>query len=364
VPVSRSRPALDVLAGCLRGEAVGSSMDWMAVLELANNHLLTPALWSALCESGSAGALPDDARNYLETLYRLNADRNRALRRQAIELMGALNESCITPALLKGGLALFAGPHADPASRMMRDLDILVPVRSRGDAVAVLEGLGYRLFRQYSASHHAFGDFMRPGDPASVDLHTDLVDSSYVLPASEVWSRAEPRESDGVRYFALSATDRVMHNLLHAQIHYLGDFYRGELKLQQVHELAALARTFGPAVDWSLVEWRLRTHRLGTPLESYLLAAHRLFGFEWPLSGSPGLAARAHYRRCRLQLGLPPLRWIGVPWGNLRSAFAWHRMHALYGNAGGPLSWRCRHVFQYLQKIGLGATLLRLLRVE
>ena len=67
-----------------------------------------------------------------------------------------------------------------------------------------------------------------------------------------------------------------MHNLLHAQIHHLGNFYRGELQLQQVYELVALARYFGPAVDWCFVQQRMRTHRLTTALESYLLAAHRL----------------------------------------------------------------------------------------
>ena len=171
---------------------------------------------------GHAALLPADAGGYLATLHRLNGDRNRALRRQAVELIGALNEQGITPALLKGGLALFDGPYADPAVRMMRDLDILVPAGSRADAIAVLEQLGYRLARQHAAGHHAFGDFARPNDPGSVDLHTELVDPSHVLPASEVWGRAEPRQTGGVRYFSPCATDRIMHNLLHAQIHHLG----------------------------------------------------------------------------------------------------------------------------------------------
>src|SRR5262245_37704205 len=361
----RHRQTLGTLVCRLRGEAAGASTDWMAVLAIANAHLLTPALWGALGGSGHEVSLPADVRDYLATLHRLNGDRNRALRRQAIELVGALNEQGIVPALLKGGLALFGEPYADPAVRIMRDLDILVPAGSRADAIVVLERLGYRLARQYAAAHHEFGDFARPGDPGSVDLHTELVDPSYVLPAGEVWRRGQAVEIDGVRYMALSATDRIMHNLLHAQIHYLGDFYRGELKLQQVYELAALAHCFGPSVDWPFVRQRLSAHRLTTALESYLLAAHHLFGLVWPLTSPPSLAARWHYRRCEVQMAVPPLRWIGVPWGNLRGAFAWHRMHALYGGVGGgPLAWRCRHVLQYLRKIGIGATLGRLLRVD
>jgi hypothetical protein len=188
------------------------------------------------------------------------------------------------------------------------------------------------------------------------------------LPASEVWSRAEPREADGeagsVRYFAPCGTDRIMHNLLHAQIHYLGNFYRGELQVQQLYELAALARRFGPAVDWPFVQRRMGAHRLTTALESYLLAAHRLFGLEWPLASPPSSGARLNCLRCEVQFGVRPLRWLAIPWGNLRGAFAWHRMHALHGDAGGPLRWRCRHVLQYLRKKGLGATLGRLLRAH
>jgi hypothetical protein len=270
----------------------------------------------------------------------------------------------MTPVLLKGGLALFDGPYADPADRMMRDIDILVPAYGRDRSVAALGDLGYRLSRPYPEGHHAVGDFARPHDAGSVDLHTELVDMSYVLPAAEVRARATPKELDGVRFLAPSPTDRVLHNLLHAQVHFLGNFYRGELQLQQIHELAALTRHFGPAIDWSLVERRLCEHRLATPLESYLLAARRLFGLAWPLSKPPAARALLHYRRCDLQLRIPWLSWLGVPWGNVRGAFAWHRMHALYGVGfgGGPVRWRARHLLRYLHRHGVAAALERMLR--
>jgi hypothetical protein len=368
--MNRRRRSLAILARCLRespadsADAALSATAWMKVFEMTNDHLLTPALWHALCSSGNVPSLPADASEYLATLYLLNGKRNGVLRQQAIELIGALNERAIVPALLKGGLALFDGPYADPAIRMMRDLDLLVPAQSRDQAIAVLERLGYRLRQQYAAGHHAFGDFSRPNDPGSIDLHTELVDPSHVLPASEVWRRAAPREVDGTRYVAPSATDRVMHNVLHAQIHYLGSFYRGELHLQQIYELAALARYFGPEIDWSFVEQRLGAHRLTSALESHLFAAHRLFGLVWPLARPVTAGARLHFLRCEVQFDLPALQRLAIPWGNLRGALAWHRMHALHGEAGGPLGWRCRHLFQYLRKKGIGATVGRLMRTQ
>ncbi len=355
------RRALAALLRCLRGQPA-DPVDWSAVFRIANDHLLTPALYRALADAHRLSRLPRDAVTYLETLHGLNAERNRALRQQAIELVGELNRRGVTPALLKGGLALFDGPYAEPAQRMMRDLDILVPSEARDTAVAVLHELGYGLSRQYPAEHHAMGDFSRPNDPGSVDLHTELVDPSYVLPAAEVRARATPLAIDGVRFLVPSPTDRVMHNVLHAQIHFLGHYYRGELQVQQAHELAALSRHFGSAIDWGFIEGRFGVHRLTTALQSHLLAAHRLFGLSWPLAHPPGAGARVHYRRCVLQLHVPPLRWVAIPWGNLRGAFAWHRMHALHGDAGGPMQWRCRHLLRYLRKKGVGAVVGRMMR--
>jgi hypothetical protein len=361
--VSGRRAGFDILVRCLRGEPVAQA-DWMQVLERANADLLAPALWSALRASGEASSLPKDARDYLAMLHRLNAARNKALRAQALEFVGALNERGIVPILLKGGLALFDGPYADPAARMMRDLDVMVPARERDDAIAVLKRLGYRLTRCYGAAHHAFGDFARASDPGSVDLHTELLDPFYVLPACEVWDRAQPRQAGGVRFLALAPTDRLLHNLLHAQVHHFGKFYRGEIALQQVHEFVALARFFGAAIDWVFVERRMRSHRLSTVLHSYLLAAQRWLALEWPLSEMPSAAARLHCLRCELQLNACTLRWAGILWGNLSGPFAWHRMHALHGDRGGPLGWRCRHLLQYLRKKGVSAVVERLLRFQ
>jgi len=354
---------LAALCHGLRGLPVAAA-DWTPILAAANRQLLAPALWVALRASGRATELPADVCDYLATLHRLNGDRNRALRRQAIELIGALNRSGIRPALLKGAIALFDGPYADPATRMMRDLDILIPGPSRTSAIEAIERLGYVLVKGYGGEHHAFGDFARPHDPGSVDLHTELVDPAHLLSASEVWSRGEPRETGGVHYITPCPTDRVLHNLLHAQIHHLGGYYRGELEVQQVFELAMLSHEFGSNIDWRFIENRMRSHRLATPLGSYLLAAQDLFGLAWPLMEAPDRLARLHYRRCKVQWESPALRWLGVPWGNLRSTFAWHRMRALHGAAGGPLTWRLRHVAKFVAKKGIGAGFGRLLRVH
>ena len=342
--------------------AVWSEVDWLKTVELANAHFLAATLYLRLCESGRDGALPGEARSYLALLLERNAERNAALREQAREILGAFEAAGIPPLLLKGAITLF--DRGDPLrhSRMMRDLDILVPRRSERAAAAILRDLGYRVGTRYPPGHHAYGEFQRDGAQGAVDLHTELVDPAYILPASEVWRGSRPLSGETSPAWAPAPSERMLHHLLHAQIHHRGQYYRGELRLDQLFDCAAIARRFAGEIDWEYIEARLRAHRLGTPLQSYLLAAERIFGLAWPLAEAPGSAARLHVNRCILQLRHPAFGRPLKPLANLRGALAWHRMRALYGEdaatAGGPL----RHLYAYLRKTSLREALERVLR--
>jgi len=156
----------------------------------------------------------------------------------------------------------------------------------------------------------------------------------------------------------------MLHNFLHAQIHHLGHYYRGEMQVGQVYEFAALARAYRDVIDWAFIERRLESHRLIGALEAYVLAASRLFGLPWPLSKRPGLPARLHHLRCRIQDDLAGFKWLGVTWGNLAGPLAWHRMRALYGKDGSVMLWRCRHIAHFVEKKGAVASFAKLRRAE
>ncbi len=318
--------------------------DWPALLTLANEHLLTPTLHRAL-KSHRRG-LPAEVWRYLDYLHVMNSRRNRFVHRQALELIGALNEVGITPMILKGALMVLADVRVGRATRMMADIDVVVPHESRSEAFAVLDRLGYKMRSAYPDGHHAAGEFAREGSPAAVDLHFELVDQRYVLPANEVWNSATRAETPaGGRYFVPSPTFRVLHNIIHAQVHYLGGFYRGDLDLRQLYELAYLARAYSGRINWTFIRDRMRRYHLSTTLQSYLINLNLLMGTPWPISDTPTPRARFHAWRCRFQHCNSLWRNAAVPWGNLRAAFAWHRMESLYGWAGGgPLAWRYNHL--------------------
>ena len=366
-----ARQALGIVVEALQPAAGGPSAatrrrsvrDWTRPLALANVHLLSPAIYGGLAGAGALADLPHDAREYLALLYRLNRDRNQALRGQATELLTALNAAGIYPLLLKGALSLFGGVYEDVATRMIRDLDVLVPAAQAGDTTRILASLGYTAITRYEAGHNAYGDFARPHDPGAVDLHLELVEMPYLLPAAEVWARAGLKEAAaGAAFFAPSPGDAALHHLLHAQVHHRGNFYRGALELRQVHEFALLIERCED-IDWAAIHARLAAYRLDVVLESYALAARRLFDCRWPLPRPPSSRAAAQVRRGFTRLCWPVLAAIGAPLANIRSAFAWHRMQHLYA-AGSLMGRRLQHAVQFVRKTAARDAVGRLFRVH
>jgi hypothetical protein len=368
-----AREALWIVAEALQPKAGGfkaairrrEARDWMASMRLANEHLLAAEMYAALARAHRLAALPCDVADYLALLHRNNTERNEALRRQALEMLAAFHAADIPAMMLKGALSLFLDHYPDRGARMFRDLDVLVPPDRMAHAIAVLESLGYRATTTYQPVQHAYAEFMRGNDPGAVDLHVELIDAHYILPQEEIWERAEACEVDGIRFHLPSPTDRILHNFLHAEIHHLGNYYRGSLKLQQAYDFTLLARHDSSEIDWTLIEDRMRRHRLQTALQSYALAATTLFGLNWPLSAPASLAARVHFRRCIAQLCMPALESAMVPWANLRGAFASHRMNALYGDTREPLAaHRLHHAIGFIRKSTAKAVLERLFRMS
>ncbi|HEX2889955.1 nucleotidyltransferase family protein [Vineibacter terrae] len=367
----RSLRALHLVCDCLRTDAAAGHRQrlrkiddatWSHAIALANEHLVGPALHAALERTGRLADIPDAVHDYLALLHQSNAARNDCLRQQALELIDALGNAGVDALLLKGGATLFSAPT--PSARMIRDLDLLVPRHAADRVFATFDNLGYRAIARYPAGHHAYGDFARPGEPGAVDLHFELIDTPHVLPAQDVWRRADQIVVQGRRFFVPSPTDRVLHNVLHAQVHFLANYYRGAFELRQLHEFASFTRDDPPGTDWTFIAGSLTQHHLRTPLHAYALLAHRLLDAPWKLPGAPAVAARLQMQRCLLQHRVPILARWGTPLANVQSAFAPHRMAGLYGQQSPLLQRRLHHASRFLRKRDAGDWIARLLRSE
>jgi len=308
--------ALDFIAGCLSVES-GSEfngflqatidsrrLNWQAVIEVANNQLVTPALWVALKMRGLSENLPPEISQYLRALHRLNTSRNEHLRAQAIETVGRLNAIGIEPVLLKGSASLLEKTFDDPGSRVMADLDIMVPKKDAETCWNLLHTSGYAPINSNFdyAHHHHLKPLHRPGNYGVIEVHRDLLcgEAAHVLPTRLVWKNIEPVKTQGISFGVLTPTYRTLHNVLHSAL--MDERYvRADISLRALHELAVMQTKYPERIDWETIH-RLATHRDKTKLlRAWVYLCHKSFGSPLPTSLGTTLGTKAHYLRTRLR---------------------------------------------------------------
>ena len=346
---------LDLLTGALRpGPAAPPSADptgWERALRLAGDHDLLPAWWSAGVARGWWEPLPVDALELvaarfrpgltqppllLQQAYEANRVRQADLLVQGRTILAHLASAGITAVPLKGLHTVLADWWDDPADRVMRDLDVLVPADASGAAAGRLTSLGYLPFAtgHTDEADHELPAVRLPGRAGSVELHTALLVRrwSAVLTADLVLSRGAP----------MSTTDAVVHSIAHAQLqddaHLLA-----RLPLRSLHELAVLSHgARADEVDWAAVRGAFRRASAEAALDAHLDLARSLFGAAVPPPRGR-FRARSHTRLCRSLGARPPVASLYEQAVFLPRALSADRMHRLYG-PGSPWSGRIRHV--------------------
>ncbi len=308
--------ALDFITGCLN---VGSAPDindslraaidsrrlnWQAVIDIANNQFITPALWVALRNRGLTDKVSPDVAQYLRELHRLNISRNEHLRAQAIETVRRLNTIGIEPVLLKGGASLVERTFDDPGSRVMADLDIMVPKKDAETCWNLLRTSGYSPV-DYSfdyTRHHHLKPLHRPGDYGVIEIHRDLLpeEAAHLLPSRLIWENIEPVKVQDISVGVLTPTYRILHNLLHSAL--VDRMYiRADIPLRALHELAVMQTKHRDSIAWETIR-KLGDRRGKTKvIHAWLNLCHEWFGNPLPAHLRPTLGTKAHYFRTRLR---------------------------------------------------------------
>ncbi|MGK7911631.1 MAG: nucleotidyltransferase family protein [Synechococcus sp.] len=318
--------AYDFITGCLAAEtpsendtairsAVGSEhLDWKDVIEIANEQLVTPALWVALRDRGLARSLPSDVCDYFCELHQLNTLRNQHLRAQTVEIARQLNAIYIVPLLLKGTASLFTSTFADPGCRIMADVDIQVRPMDAQKCWNALQALGYRPVDDRSkdepgdlppidyGQHHHLRPLYRPGSYGAVEIHRNALPAGMqkLLPMEYIWKTAHSVEVSGVSMRVPTPTCRLLHNVLHSAIVDRA-YARGEMPLRSLHELALMQTRHRECLDWTAIHQLMEDRHHSNVLKVWLYLSHRLFGNPLPISAEPNLRIAAHYMRVRLQ---------------------------------------------------------------
>lgn len=293
----------------LRASIERGDVDWQHVRDLADGERIAPALWIAVRNRGLANALPPNVRGELWKIHLFNSLRNKRFREQALAVFRVLNAIGVRPMILKGGASLFDQTFEDPGSRVMVDLDLLVPRERAEECWATLRLQSYdpiAIDFDYS-NHHHLRPLYRPGEQGTVEVHRELLPhpTALALARTLAWNHVQPREESGTLFGIPSPTIRVLHSILHSAVVDRA-YARADLSLKSLFEIAALQRAFGGAIDWVAIQNAMAEHGLSEIISSWMYSMHRWFGDPIPYCVRPTIRSTLHFERTRLQA-----RWRG-----------------------------------------------------
>lgn len=321
---------------------------WRELLVLASHELLAPCLWVALRDKELVNDLPRSSAEYLRRAHAVNRVRNERIKSQLEEVIRHLNEADIEPVLLKGAINLFASRYSDPAARVLRDLDILVPRAKHERVRAILGAIGYNASADWLETY--FCELTRPGAIAPIDLHWYVSAQRDLLPPQEAIHGSTPATSGDLRFRILSPDHQIVHNVLHSELQDGGNAV-GFIWIRQLVDLFAICTHYEDQIDWSKIRDRFSQHGLERVLIARLYMAHKLLGLTMPPGIHPTLAARAHYQR-----SLGQLRWdwplaVGRLWATVGSQFDARVIDLIYESGNNQLRLgrdRVRHAIRLI----------------
>ena len=293
---------LDQLCAALRGQPPADA-DWTAMVNLANQSLVTPTLAAAV-------PAPPDVAPFLDEVLARNRERNRRLFAQLDDALAPLNAAGVTPVLLKG--AALRVTVGEPFDRLLSDIDLLVGSHEVEPAIAALQAAGFGLAQRYpGASVHVVAELGRPQDVGYLDLHQRPPGPPAIAATT---GRLVPARLPGGEALVPDPATQILHLVLHDQFHD-GDYWRGGFDLRHLLDLTRLAPRLTPA-DWTWLRNACGPSLVRRALEAQLNAARHLFA---------GAAPSLTVRRWRLQHEHPALR---LPLAALTVLLEWQDLAA------------------------------------
>ena len=248
-------------------------------------HAITPKTlypWVHWRLQQAGEGVPARLRSLFAESYRENALRQ--LRRMADlrRIDGAL-QSANVPYLLLKGPVLAATVYADPATRTMTDLDLLVRDGDLSRAMSALGEIGYVVPIDFGGITMQAGDAPplfngQPGSPA-LELHT-MLDSAPddPLTVDAAWSTARVVDlGHGLRAPALGRAEFFAHVVTH-----VSRYHRFEGELRSLLDVALLLRSGETDLDWASLKAEWTRRRIAVWIELTISLANILLGAPLP----------------------------------------------------------------------------------
>jgi hypothetical protein len=261
---------------------------WESLLLQANEQLCTPLWYSQLSNDNLLSLLPEELQQYLQTIYELNLSRNRQMKEGLEEFLAELQKENIDSLLLKGAATFYDNLYGNIGSRVMGDLDILVPEESVEICRDILLRQGFEeipdpnmapIGQATDERHHQIPRHHKPDTPIVIEIHfkTSYAQAGRCLTTSETWKHSKPIQIDTLTSRILEPTERLILNTAHALFPHR-EFIRGEISLLQLAEFAHLENKYGKQIDWDRWHRVAEQQNIRLAFYSYAMLARRIMG--------------------------------------------------------------------------------------
>ncbi len=227
---------------------------WEEMIHSAERHGLASLLYKHVRSVGCC--IPKMSRRLLQSLYLRNRSSNTSRNKAVTEIIRACELEKVAVLLVKG-IALCNFVYDDPASRPMRDIDLLVGKDDLKKAERILLNLGYT-----AAAHHTIPDdyyHLVPlekkidGLPVSIELHHNLLPLD---PRYPFWPLEKSyKESRKIRIGDITARTLSLEDTLH-YVHLHG--FQAPLsyepyRLMHVADIVSFVEKFRSELNWSYI---------------------------------------------------------------------------------------------------------------
>jgi len=234
-------------------------VNWEELLFQANFHLCTPLWYSQLKKDGLLDLLPDELAKYLFYIYELNMERNEQFQVALEEILRVFNKHSIDSILLKGA-ATYCDNLFELGTRVMGDLDILVPIEKVPLCQNLIVSLGYKPIYELELQdnkmplderEHHIARHEKLGTPVVVEIHFKVShgQAGRVFKSDELWSQRTAVKFRGCNTSILSPNHRLLLNTVHAMIP-LREYLSGNISVLQWSEFVFLINRYGQLIDW------------------------------------------------------------------------------------------------------------------
>ena len=267
----------------IKQEILSDSIDWLSIVEIANIHFLTAALYYSLLDKDLLNFIDDEELlTYLEQIHTINLHRNQKIIEQSKEIAEILEKKDIKPVFLKGAASLLQNDYKDVGMRFLSDIDFCVPEIFLKEASELLIDSGYISDEKKSKNpnwHHSPPMYNKKWDMV-IELHRYILVYQYssIIPCKKSNYHKSEKYTN---VFFLTPTYRLLHVYMHSEIidrHY----YTKTINLRQLYEMAILLQKYKHEIDWILIEKVLKAHHLYNKFNNTLNLIIKLFHMEIP----------------------------------------------------------------------------------